>query len=245
MTTSAIISEAARLRREHPERVCICPLCTREFVAPTAKSKYCSRACRDNAKKSPIPESIRTLWYAMISRCHNPKNKSYRWYGARGITVCDEWQRSMSAFFQYMGKKPTSQHSLDRIDGTKGYEPGNVRWATKLQQARNQCTNRIVEAFGEKLCVSEWAVRIGIPSATIIRRLDLNWAPEHALTKRSYERGSGNAKLTLAQVAEIRRRYEQGERSGLLAAEFSVNQSAILRLQDKPHPVGNYRRSNP
>lgn len=82
-------------------------------------------------------------WDRMKSRCYNPKNRSYRWYGAKGITVCQEWIDSFVAFFNDVGKAPTKRHSLDRYPDNKGnYIPGNVRWATPEQQQNNRTNNR-------------------------------------------------------------------------------------------------------
>ena len=77
-------------------------------------------------------------WAGMRQRCHNPKNKGYRCYGARGIRVCAEWlgPGGFERFFAHMGPRPSGT-SIDRIDGTKGYEPGNVRWATDDVQFAN------------------------------------------------------------------------------------------------------------
>lgn len=78
----------------------------------------------------------------MIGRCHEPSNGSYHKYGAKGITVCPAWRDSFIAFYQHIGPRPTSRHTIDRIDGTKGYEPGNVRWATYSEQNLNKELSR-------------------------------------------------------------------------------------------------------
>ena len=78
-------------------------------------------------------------WSTMIQRCTNPNYKSFADYGGRGISVCEEWMISFEAFEMYMGPKPTPQHSIDRHPDNDGnYAPGNVRWATKSEQRRNQ-----------------------------------------------------------------------------------------------------------
>jgi hypothetical protein len=123
---------------------------------------------------------MKTLWKSMVQRCTNPRNPSYPSYGARGITVCDRW-RSYAQFAADMGPRPEGA-SLDRIDGTKGYEPGNVRWATKKEQGLNRSTTRLVEFRGTSLSILDWARRTGIDDATIGRRLDRGWSVERALT---------------------------------------------------------------
>jgi len=78
----------------------------------------------------------------MKRRCHDPKSTSYPRYGARGIEVFQAWREDFSAFKAYLdsaiGPRPSEKHTLDRIDNDRGYEPGNLRWATRKQQRENQ-----------------------------------------------------------------------------------------------------------
>lgn len=78
-----------------------------------------------------------TTWMRMIARCTNPKIDQYRYYGARGISVCDRWRNSYEAFRADMGERPAN-HTIDRINSDGNYEPGNCRWATPLEQSRNR-----------------------------------------------------------------------------------------------------------
>ena len=77
-------------------------------------------------------------WCLMKYRCNNPNYKEFNNYGGRGITVCDRWLHSFENFFEDMGKKPTSKHTLDRKDPNGNYEPSNCRWATQSQQVKNR-----------------------------------------------------------------------------------------------------------
>ena len=82
-----------------------------------------------------------STWEGMIQRCTNPNSKKYKIYGGRGITVYPAW-REPRVFLDYLdivlGIKPTAQHTIDRIDNNKGYEPGNIRWVTKSEQNLNR-----------------------------------------------------------------------------------------------------------
>jgi hypothetical protein len=77
-------------------------------------------------------------WSNMIERCYTPSHQDYERYGARSISVCDEWRQSFSAFLAHVGKRPSPLHSLDRINNDGNYIHGNVRWATKKEQANNR-----------------------------------------------------------------------------------------------------------
>jgi hypothetical protein len=121
------------------------------------------------------------VWTSMKQRCHNQADAGYKVYGARGITVCDEWRDSFAAFRAAVGDPPAPGMSIDRIDGTKGYEPGNVRWATSEQQMSNTSRTRHLNYKDETLTMKQWSVRMGIPYATLRQRIDKGMSVADAL----------------------------------------------------------------
>jgi hypothetical protein len=123
-------------------------------------------------------------WISMKDRCFNPRSGEYFRYGARGITVHRDWIKDFPAFLREVGRMPARGYQIERIDNNKGYEPGNVKWATRLEQARNTRRNRFLEWNGRRLTVSQWAEETGIPGDVITKRIDyLGCSIGEALTK--------------------------------------------------------------
>lgn len=114
---------------------------------------------------SSMPEY--TVWVGMIQRCTNPNNDEYARYGARGITVCKDWQQSFKKFIDHIGPRPSAEFSVERIDNDKGYQPGNVRWATHHEQNRNMRSNQWITYKGQTKILTDWAESIGLSSCTI------------------------------------------------------------------------------
>lgn len=117
-----------------------------------------------------------TAWSGMNCRCNNPAVLNYANYGGRGIKVCARWS-SFKHFLSDMGRKPTPQHSLDRVNNEGNYEPENCRWATRAQQNNNKRNQRMVTIAGFTLTLTEaWrAMKSPAPFATVKRRLDRGW----------------------------------------------------------------------
>jgi hypothetical protein len=117
----------------------------------------------------------------MHRRCSDPKSKDFADYGARGITVCDEW----AAVGPFVAWARVSGYedglSLDRINNFEGYSPENCRWADATTQVRNRRSTRTLTYQGETLSLAEWSTRSGIRYLTLKNRLNLGWDAEHAL----------------------------------------------------------------
>ncbi len=97
----------------------------------------------------------------MIQRCYNPKHVSFETYGAAGIKVYFDWMGpgGFESFLKDVGKRPSRKHSLDRIDNSKSYEPGNVRWATRSVQDNNR-SGQYIEFDGERMTIYGWAEKL-------------------------------------------------------------------------------------
>ncbi len=122
-------------------------------------------------------------WWHMMERCHNPEDPSYENYGARGIAVCDRWRLSVNDFVNDVGKKPSPNHSIDRIDNNGNYEPGNTRWADAVTQVRNRRVTVNLTLGGETKSMAEWSEITGIPYYSLKTRRQLGWTDEEILTK--------------------------------------------------------------
>lgn len=107
-------------------------------------------------------------WSGILDRTTCKTNFAYDRYGGAGIGICEEW-KTYESFAAYMGQPPSRLHTVDRIDNSKGYEPGNVRWATKQEQAENRKTNKFVVVNGVKVTLTKAAEKIGISKSTASR----------------------------------------------------------------------------
>ncbi len=121
-------------------------------------------------------------WWHIKDRCYNPKATNYPRYGGRGITIVDEWLNNFQAFYDDIGPRPSPDHSLDRIDVNGNYEPGNVRWATATEQARNRRNNIFATINGETKSLPEWCELLSVHHGTVYTRIhQRGWSPERAL----------------------------------------------------------------
>jgi len=150
-----------------------------------ANKKTAKERGKANTTHGRSSEQVYKVWTQMIQRCTNPNDTAYPEYGGRGITVHEDWigRGGFERFIEHIGKRPSDQHTVDRIDNNGNYEPGNVRWATSSEQARNTRRSRVIEFDGERLTLAEWAERTGMKRETIARRLNLAWSSERALTE--------------------------------------------------------------
>ena len=164
-------------------RVVVRCACGGEFGGTTANLVYANRtgslrcpACvaRDYAAASAEgwKHPMHSKWQSMIARCYDPNAQYYRHYGGRGIAVCDQWRGSrpngeratidgFKIFINDLPPRPSSAHTLDRIDNDGPYSPENCRWATRSQQQNNKRNNALVTVGTHTHTVAEWSSKLG------------------------------------------------------------------------------------
>lgn len=171
-----------------PVWLCRCDCGEERKVIASSLTSGRTRSCgcaknKRNTKHSMHGTTEYVIWSGMIERCHNKNNKRFKDYGAKGISVCDEWKCSFEAFYADMGSRPSKEHSIDRIDGSKGYNKQNCRWATAVEQNLNRANNHLIPFNGEMLPYTQVARIVGIKPSTLEKRLRLGWSPERAITE--------------------------------------------------------------
>ena len=118
-------------------------------------------------------------WVGIKYRCNCPTATNYKYYGGRGIKVCDEWNKSFVPFCKWALENGYREDlTIDRINTDGNYEPSNCRWATVKQQANNRTSNNIVEFNGESHTLTQWSEITGIKMATIWARLQKGWSEQ-------------------------------------------------------------------
>lgn len=187
---------------------CICDCGNTARVTPYKLANGCTQSCgclvkeklQENRSRIGYYEDGRTnhplfkIWNAMISRCENPKDSHYYCYGARGISVCEEWHNfwNFAKWSDSVGGRPEG-YSIDRINNDGNYEPSNCRWATRFQQSINKSNNSYIEYKGVSKTLAEWSIITGININALKRRKYLGWSSEKIIETPLRKRNLSNS----------------------------------------------------
>jgi hypothetical protein len=245
VTRRGIRSE--RLRKYVPVK---CDCGKTAMILPHLLASGNSRSCgcladqkrRDNIKHGGSRTRLYKVWHNIITRCYYPSCRSYKNYGVRGITVCDEWRKDFGAFRKWAAENGMSDMSrtltVDRIDNNGPYSPGNCRAATMKQQHRNKRINLRLKAFGEVKCQAEWLEdpRCVVAKGAFSFRIKRGWDVETALTLPVLPRhlmksmAGGKPRQPPKHHVQIRAKHAEGYSQAEIAREFGLHQSCISRI---------------
>ena len=124
-------------------------------------------ACRKRKINKPHYKKIYQVWSNMKNRCKNPNNCKYKYYGEKGISICDEW-KDFGVFYEWCINSGYSENlTIDRIDSGGNYEPSNCRWITLEDQQRNKCSNVYISCNGETKTITDWSRTLGVTRHSI------------------------------------------------------------------------------
>jgi len=164
--------------------LCRCDCGNEKAIRLVYLKKNMTKSCgclRAKHGLSHLPEF--NVWNMMQQRCNNPNYNRYLDYGGRGIKVCERWlgPKGFEHFISDLGRRPSPQHKLERIDNDGDYAPSNCCWVTQAEQSRNRRNNKWVTYNGETLVVKDWATKLGMDVMTLKYRLK-HWGLERAMT---------------------------------------------------------------
>jgi hypothetical protein len=198
-----VIKEAGKTKTGITKWLCLCDCGKEKVVIGTNIKRGLTTSCGCYSTESHTKHGLTgtpeyTSWQSMKDRCLNPESESYPGYGGRGIGVCDRWQgeNGFENFLADLGPRPEGT-TLDRWPNNKDghYEPGNCRWGTDYEQARNKRRNHWIEYKGERKVLADWAYFFGVRPCSIYSHISRGKSEteviEYYLKKRADASNSG------------------------------------------------------
>ena len=146
-------------------------------------TRTCGCDLRINYKHHMCRTRIYNIWCGIKARCFTDNSPTYKRYGGRGITICDEWNKDFNLFYEWaVSHGYNDSLTIDRIDVNGNYEPSNCRWATYKEQANNRRKNNIIEIDGSAKTLTEWSELYKIKPHTVMARIKRGWDAVDALS---------------------------------------------------------------
>lgn len=187
-----VVIEQYKSLNGHTRWLCQCDCGEKTIVhgnsLKSGNTKSCGCISLENKQSYGTHKMSKTaifhVWLTMKQRCNNPNSKSFNQYGARGISVCKEWEDDFSSFYEWSIANGYKENlTIDRIDNDGNYEPSNCRWVDHFVQANNKRNNVFYEINGEKKTLAQWCREYGMDYSVVSQRIHkLNYDIERALT---------------------------------------------------------------
>lgn len=195
-----VIKEAGRTKFNSITYLCRCLLCGNEKIVDghtirkgTSKSCGCLKSIKKEGARSR--ERLYKIWIGIKIRCYNKNSKTYRYYGGRGITMCDEWNdyekfKTWAYENGYDDSLSPYMCTIDRLDPNGNYSPDNCAWHNTKEQANNKRNNVYITFNNQTHTIAQWAEITGIRVGTLRNRISvMRWPIERALTEPVHNNG--------------------------------------------------------
>lgn len=188
------LEHIASTKHGHAKWKCACDCGNITYVPTNKLTSGRTQSCghtkfgkRNGAFPARDNPRLYTVWLDIKGRCYNSNKDNFKYYGGKGITVCDEWIASFNTFCEwalangYKESAKPGECTIDRIDPNGNYTPDNCRFVSQIVQANNTTANRYISYNGETKTLSEWARHYGIKWCTLKYRLDQGWGMDKAV----------------------------------------------------------------
>ena len=211
-----VVSRAENSKSNQTQWLCKCDCGNEAIVRSASLINGHTKSCgcyNDEIRKINTDQTthglcytrIYRIWHGIKARCGNKNSKIYRYYGGKGVTLCEEWHDFMNFYNWAMGNGYADDLTIDRIDLNGNYEPSNCRWVDKYTQMNNMSTNKYYMYNGEKMTVPQISRATGVPAYVLQFRLDkLGYSLDKAVNKPIAYRKNNNrgVKLTMNGVSK-------------------------------------------
>lgn len=197
-----VVVSRAPSRKAKTRWNCLCDCGTETTVdaynMTSGKTRSCGCSYATQGRQTQTREW--GIWSKMKERCYNPRWRNFKFYGAKGVCICQHWRESFANYIADMGRAPSLKHTMDRIDASGHYSCGhcdeckangwtaNCRWATKAQQSQNNRRNLRATLDGKTLLLKEWAKLHGVTYLSLYAKLNRGWTLEEALKAKPGQR---------------------------------------------------------
>lgn len=161
----------------------ICKNCGKKIIENKRNAKYCNQKCyfEYKSKNQHSYDNLYKRYCDMKSRCYNKNKKNYKYYGGRGIKVCDEWKDNFKEFYNWAINGWKKGLTLDRINNDDDYKPDNCRWVDRIEQANNRHTNYLIKYKGRIKTMAQWSRILKIDYSFIQIRMYKNKTMEEVV----------------------------------------------------------------